>query len=708
MPTQLQYNTTLQTLRDIDCRLFVLDYNYTILDEVSGRANNVSLDINADSDVRRTANINMTLKDDSKQNQSSSFYWTAGNGYWFDKYLQIYTSIKDIRTQEYIWVNQGIYCINEPSVDYDASTNSLSFQAVDLMSKLTGMRSGYLEGMVYTIPQGSSISNAVKSILQEQGFTKCITYDPPQSKVPQDINIDIGETAYDLLCQLRDINSNWEFFFDVDGVFHFQKIPSGKVVVNNVTNEYGEPTPVVDHVIWDKTNIGYSINTDFSEVKNYVEVFGKVHNPNEFCEATIDNHTIILKTTYDKSYYLNKQTIFGFGIFVDGDITKPLVLENSLYNIIINDVNGARLGIMDISLSPIIIGNKYYCIKLNVSDSISDDNFQYLGGMQSHAVAIENNPNSPFYIGQSRDYITNTMNRASFIEDNEQAITNIPNSVNGSLLSVNISPWCSSNQFGIAPIGTEWAFSTDVVLKGIPVQTLKVFIGEASDEYDLIDNNDNDIIDNYENIFLLYRVDESFNLQELITNVNDEHISLDFSMKYMIYIKKTGDYEAELHVSYYPIEGYVMPMSTSNIVNFPKFNRQIRLVCTGGEYDNIYSDDLAQQRARYEIYLKARLHDSITINTAPIYWLDVNQIIDYTLPNNTTEENDYWLVKSISTEVSTDGTQSINAIRYYPEFSDISLYKVGRLKLVTDAKIDIVWSTPNYAGAQMPDIYDAV
>jgi len=80
MPTQLQYNTTLQTLRDIDCRLFVLDYNYTILDEVSGRANNVSLDINADSDVRRTANINMTLKDDSKQNQYSSFYWTAGNG----------------------------------------------------------------------------------------------------------------------------------------------------------------------------------------------------------------------------------------------------------------------------------------------------------------------------------------------------------------------------------------------------------------------------------------------------------------------------------------------------------------------------------------------------------------------------------------------------------------------------------------------------
>jgi hypothetical protein len=300
------------------------------------------------------------------------------------------------------------------------------------------------------------------------------------------------------------------------------------------------------------------------------------------------------------------------------------------------------------------------------------------------------------------------MNRASFVTNNMEAIANIPNNVNGSLLSVNISPWCSSNQFGVASVGTEWMFSTDVTLKGLPVQNLKVFIGEASDEYSLIDNNDNNIIDNYRNILLLYRVDESFDLQEPITNLDNEHVSLDFSMKYMIYIKKTGNYEAELHVLYYPIEGYLVPMSTSNVVNFPKFNKQVRFVCTGGEYDNIYSDDLAQQRARYEIYLKARLHDSITINTVPIYWLDVNQIIDYTLPNNTTEENDYWLVKSISTEVSTNGMQSINAIRYYPEFSDISLYKVGRLKLMTNTEIDIVWSTLNDAGAQMPDIYDAV
>lgn len=707
MPTQLQYNTTLQTLRDIDCRLFVLDYNYTILDEISGKANNVSLSINADSDIRRTANINMTLKDDGKQNQSSSFYWTAGNGYWFDKFLQIYTAIKDIRSSEYIWVNQGIYCINEPTVNYDATTNSLSFQAVDLMSHLTGMRNGYLEGLTYTIPQGTLISSAVKAVLAEQGFTKCITYDPPQSKTPEDINIDVGGTAYDLLCELRDINSNWEFFFDTDGVFHFQKIPSGKVVVNNVTNEYGEPTPVVDHVIWDKTNISYDINTNFSDVKNYIEVYGKTHSPDEFCSAIFTGHTIVLKTKYEKSHYLNKQTIFGFGVFIDGDISKPLVLSNNIYNIILNDSANMPIGRLDIISSPIVIGNKYYCIKVKATDTIIDKNLQFLGGLQSHAIAIENNPDSPFYVGQSTDYITNTMYRASFPTEDMVAIATAPNKVVGSTLNVNVSPWCSSTQFDVAEIGTVWLFDTNVKLKGIPLQYITVAMGDASDEYNLMDNKNHNIKDNYNNLLLLYAMD-NITLESNIVNLNDEHISLDFSMTYMIYIQKTDIDTGIIKVLYHPIEGSYLPMSTSNVVSFPRFNKQVRLVCAGGEYDNIYSDDLAQQRARYEIYLKARLHDSINIKSVPIYWLDVNQIVDYTLPNNTTEENDYWLVKSISTDVSTDGTQSINAIRYYPEYSDISLYKSGRLKIITDESVDIIWSNRNYAGAQMPDIYDAV
>ena len=270
MPNQKQFDTTLQSIRNIDCKLFVLDYDYTISDEISGKTESISLSVNAESDIRRTANINIALKDDSRQTNSNIFYWQVGNPYWFDKYIQIYVAIQDVQTQEYVWVNEGIYMVNSPTISYDATSNSLSFEAVDLMSKMTGLRNGQLEGMTYTIPVGSTITGAIKTLLVEQGFDKYIVFDPPYNYVPQEINIDVGGTAYDLLCQLRDINSNWEMFFDVDGVFHFQQIPSGKVIIDPESGEEGEPTPVVDQTVWDKLNVSYNLDTNLEDVKDYV------------------------------------------------------------------------------------------------------------------------------------------------------------------------------------------------------------------------------------------------------------------------------------------------------------------------------------------------------------------------------------------------------------------------------------------------------
>ncbi len=41
MPNQKQFDTTLQSIRNIDCKLFVLDYDYTILDEISGKTESI-------------------------------------------------------------------------------------------------------------------------------------------------------------------------------------------------------------------------------------------------------------------------------------------------------------------------------------------------------------------------------------------------------------------------------------------------------------------------------------------------------------------------------------------------------------------------------------------------------------------------------------------------------------------------------------------
>lgn len=640
MPNQKQFDTTLQSIRNIDCKLFVLDYDYTILDEISGKTESISLSVNAESDIRRTANINIALKDDSRQTNSNIFYWQVGNPYWFDKYIQIYVAIQDVQTQEYVWVNEGIYMVNSPTISYDATSNSLSFEAVDLMSKMTGLRNGQLEGMTYTIPVGSTITGAIKTLLIEQGFDKYIVFDPPYNYVPQEINIDVGGTAYDLLCQLRDINSNWEMFFDVDGVFHFQQIPSGKVIVDPESGEEGEPTPVVDQTVWDKLNVSYNLDTNFEDVKNYVEVLGKVHEPNEYGTAKINDALLSLNLANVKENYLNNEWVIGIPVIATEGATEPEALAEPINRIVIKDI--ANVDVADINLSsPIIAANEYYCVKLTFNDTECTA-CEYLGALQSRAIAFENNPDSPFYVGTSTQYESAYGNVVDFASENEDYIAELPITVIGSNIGLNLSPWCTASDFSAASVGTTWKFKLNVESLDQYITTMSITIGGTVEI-------------------------------SIIRNMANERISLDYAQDYLLIATKISSTTLQFNVMYYPMPASVLPMSTTSVLNLPKFNKQVRLVCAGDEYDNIYSDALAEQRARYEIYLRSRLHDNIQIVSAPIYWLEVNNIIEYNLPNSNSEESDLWLIKSISTDISPNGTQSISATRYYPLYADISM-----------------------------------
>lgn len=640
MPNQKQFDTTLQSIRNIDCKLFVLDYDYTILDEISGKTESISLSVNAESDIRRTANINIALKDDSRQTNSNIFYWQVGNPYWFDKYIQIYVAIQDVQTQEYVWVNEGIYMVNSPTISYDATSNSLSFEAVDLMSKMTGLRNGQLEGMTYTIPVGSTITGAIKTLLVEQGFDKYIVFDPPYNYVPQEINIDVGGTAYDLLCQLRDINSNWEMFFDVDGVFHFQQIPSGKVIIDPESGEEGEPTPVVDQTVWDKLNVSYNLDTNFEDVKNYVEVLGKVHEPNEYGTATIEGGVLDLKLANVIESYLNNEWIVGIPVIATEGAIEPEALSTPITNITIYD--NANNFIFKIGLStPIIAANEYYCVKLTFN-ATKCTACEYLGALQPRAIAFENNPDSPFYVGTSTQYESAYGNVVDFASENEDYIVEFPPAVVGNNMMLNLSPWCTATDFNAASIGATWKFKLNVESLSQYIITMSIIMGGSVNTYS-------------------------------IRNMANERISLDYAQDYLLIATKISSTTLQFNVMYYPMPASVLPMSTTSVLNLPKFNKQVRVVCAGDEYDNIYSDALAEQRARYEIYLRSRLHDNIQIISAPIYWLEVNNIIEYNLPNSNSEESDLWLIKSINTDVSPNGTQSISATRYYPLYADISM-----------------------------------
>lgn len=82
--------------------------------------------------------------------------------------------------------------------------------------------------------------------------------------------------------------------------------------------------------------------------------------------------------------------------------------------------------------------------------------------------------------------------------------------------------------------------------------------------------------------------------------------------------------------------------------------------------ERIYNNELAGERAKYELYIHARLNDSITLEVVPIDWLnDVNIKIKYTNEEKGIE-GDY-LIKNLTIPLGVGGNMNINAIKVYDE-----------------------------------------
>ena len=474
--TNSDYQSARQSVRNQRIRIDLLNFNFQTVEQIEGVAVSGSLTIDADSDIRRTVALTIVVAD-------SSFNIENDGKIWMDKYIQIYMGIDNIQTNETNWTNMGIYIINDPTRVYSADENTLQFQAVDLMGKMTGLRNGYIVGVPTIIPQGSSIREAMISVVtQLGGFTKYVIEDNPQT-VPYDIQVERAATVYDLLTQLRDISPNYEIYFDVDGVFHYQLIPSGR-----------DDPILVDNDLWDYVVTEVKTTTYFTEVKNYIEVWGHAHDPSVYVD----------KVTVDGSTYTGTATgLADLTEYIVVGFVPPSVVENP--SLKINDFDA--LPIVNEDGSPAVFPDAdetYYVLQVQEGAK----SFLYLGRQQIYASIQETNPDSPFY-------------------------------VNG-------------------PVGS------------------------------------------------------------------------------------------------------------------------IRYVCTGGEYDDIWTDDLALQRAEYELYLRARLTDSITLTCVPVFWLDVNTKVEYInedvgLTNKSwnvqTQQYDLpsqFIIKSISMGLGESDTMSVTMARFYP------------------------------------------
>lgn len=371
--TQNDYNIIKQRINERYIKINILDFQYRAVDQIDGNMLSCSINCDADSDLRRSCSVSLVVR-------NNSFDIRSGGKIWLDKYIQVYIGFKNIYTQEIQWYNQGIYLIDAPTWRYDATNNTLSFSGLDLMSKLTGVRNGQLQGIPTVIKQGENVRKAIVSTLALGGFTKyivseCANRDGSIQAVPYDIEIDQGGFVYDILAKLRDILPQYQIYFDADGVFHYDLIPSGD----------DEPVVVTDD-IWKNILIGEDISTDFASVKNLIEVYGYTHDP-EYYPSSVSVSGAMVTMTISSLTALNTYDVIGFTTTsaVNGNIQLSV---NSFGAKNLVNSNGDSITSLD--------ANTYY-----VASYQSNGTWLFLGRQQAQAVWSDMNPNSPFYINGS-------------------------------------------------------------------------------------------------------------------------------------------------------------------------------------------------------------------------------------------------------------------------------------------------------------------
>ena len=467
--TEQQYRTVMQSIQSRYIWLELLNYNFQTVDELSGVAVGGSITIDANADVRRTGSIELVVKD-------STFEVQSGGKIWLDKYVRVWVGIASLHTGEIERTNCGLYIIDAPSYSYNTSTNTLTLNLLDLMSKLTGIRNGYLKGIPTVIKAGESIRKAIIDTLALGGFTQYVIDEPPSpGTVPNDLEFAQGSTVYDILSGLRDIYPNYEMYFNTEGVFYYKPIPTG----------YNEPISV-DDSLFNHIVLSEDLNTDFQNVKNSIEVYGRTHEPAHYSTATSVSGKEISLTIADVSAY-TADLIYGFTLTDNTGITNPTLKINSLASYPIKNDDGTSATIQAES------GEVYYCVQFKT------DHWRWLGHLQAYGFAEDLNEQSPFFVG-----------------------------------------------------GT---------------------VG------------------------------------------------------------------------------------------------RIRLPLYDGDYANCVTDNLAQQRAEYELWKHTNLNNTLTLNVVPVYWLDVNILVEYTLKRNNIKGQ--YLIKNINLGLAPTDASTIQMIQYYPDTPSI-------------------------------------
>lgn len=251
-----------QPIRNRQTTIQILDDDNTIIDTITGRVTDGSINYSATSLTRRTGTLKMIVDQQYLPSNKSVI--------WFNKRVRVYQGIVDLTHYPREAVNflLGTFWIDESALSISENSRSISITLSDKMNKWDGLG---LENQL-KIEHGTPMSEAMRGIMELIGETDFgYMYSSNEKEVmPYDYKKEVGTDIMDIIEDFRDMYMDFICGYNVLGQFEYRKIEMQK------KDESRQVKWDFDSTIVDRADLTLSFSEAYNlkDVKNRVVIVG--------------------------------------------------------------------------------------------------------------------------------------------------------------------------------------------------------------------------------------------------------------------------------------------------------------------------------------------------------------------------------------------------------------------------------------------------
>lgn len=241
----------------IRLKVTLLDDNYVETESLTGKIAGVpSYEMTSDSDIRRTCAITLSIP--TKEQIDLDFENT-----WNHRMVELSCGIFSWEDNDYIWFKLGRMLMTSGSTAYDATKQEVKLNLVDLMACITEERGSQI-GTTLLAQEGASVHDVLAAIIDDYAQFKLYNICEFEDTIPYDVKSNLGDYPIDYIRTIINLFPYYEYFYDVNGVFVTQQIPT------KISDPIDFHKEFLDDLI-----ISESRNLNFADIKNTTEIWGR-------------------------------------------------------------------------------------------------------------------------------------------------------------------------------------------------------------------------------------------------------------------------------------------------------------------------------------------------------------------------------------------------------------------------------------------------